>query len=462
MSRYNIIVPSKEKIEELYCQEGATISSVARLLETNNTTLRKWLIGYDIDRKSHQQASKEANNRHRSSIIPEKAVLERMYSENSIKNIETFYSVSQQTVYEWLDFLEIPLKTLSEATTYGKLKQYEHIKFTKEFLEEQYDKTKPLSFLCDKLNVSNSHIRNLFKKYGIEAAIPWRSKAEIDLFDYCKETFPDCEWESSNRSLITPFELDIVNHTLKIAIEYCGVYWHSEFLGGKENNYHQKKFLLCRDAGYKLVTVFESDNIEKIKSLLNTIHSKNEKIYARNTEIKELTVEVAREFYDKHHIHNFVGAKHHYGLFHNNVLVQAISFGVSRYNGKYEFECTRMVSHSDYTVIGGASKLFSHFFKTVNPKNCVTYSDLRFGEGKVYENCGFSYRSITSPNYWYFNRYDIELFSRVKFQKHKLPDMLEIFDSNLSEFENMTNNRWDRIWDCGNAVYVWENKKRES
>jgi len=38
--------------------------------------------------------------------------------------------------------------------------------------------------------------------------------------------------------------------------------------------------------------------------------------------------------------------------------------------------------------------------------------------------------------------------------KNVLKDRLEHFDSKLTEIENMTNNGWNRIWDCGNHVFV--------
>lgn len=46
--------------------------------------------------------------------------------------------------------------------------------------------------------------------------------------------------------------------------------------------------------------------------------------------------------------------------------------------------------------------------------------------------------------------------SRNKYQKHKLKNLLENFDPKLSEIENMVNNGFDRIWDCGNKVFVKE------
>jgi hypothetical protein len=77
----------------------------------------------------------------------------------------------------------------------------------------------------------------------------------------------------------------------------------------------------------------------------------------------------------------------------------------------------------------------------------------------MYENLGFKLTHYSNPNYVYVKAGKItqitELFSRQKFQKHKLSKLLEIYDENLSEWENMQLNGYDRYWDCGNAVYVW-------
>mgnify|MGYP003348389190 FL=1 len=119
------------------------------------------------------------------------------------------------------------------------------------------------------------------------------------------------------------------------------------------------------------------------------------------------------------------------------------------------FRSNRMTSKSGITVVGGASKLYKHFIKLYNPSSIITYSDLRFGSGKVYEKCGFKRLENTPPNYWYFNRNDpSKLFSRIVFQKHKLQSF-PAYNESLTEWEILKASRYDRIWDCGNAKYVY-------
>ena len=67
---------------------------------------------------------------------------------------------------------------------------------------------------------------------------------------------------------------------------------------------------------------------------------------------------------------------------------------------------------------------------------------------------------VTSPNYFYFKvkhgilPEDFILHSRIKFQKHKLKNILANFDENMSEKENMFMNGYRLIYDCGNLVYL--------
>ena len=42
---------------------------------------------------------------------------------------------------------------------------------------------------------------------------------------------------------------------------------------------------------------------------------------------------------------------------------------------------------------------------------------------------------------------------RFAYRKSELPKKLQTYDENLSEWENMKNNNYDRIWDCGSIKF---------
>ena len=45
---------------------------------------------------------------------------------------------------------------------------------------------------------------------------------------------------------------------------------------------------------------------------------------------------------------------------------------------------------------------------------------------------------------------------RYNYRKNILKDKLDTFDSSLTEYQNMINNGYDRIWDCGNLKYEYD------
>ena len=154
------------------------------------------------------------------------------------------------------------------------------------------------------------------------------------------------------------------------------------------------------------------------------------------------------EFLENYHIQGKINCKIRLGLFYNDELVSILGFR----KNKEKWDLSRFTSK--YKVIGGFSKLLKYFIKEYNVKNIYTFADLRYSDNKnnLYLINGFNEINLTKPNYYYF-RNGLERYSRIKFQKHKLKNKLKIFDSNLSEVENMYNNGYYRIFDCGNIKY---------
>lgn len=114
-----------------------------------------------------------------------------------------------------------------------------------------------------------------------------------------------------------------------------------------------------------------------------------------------------------------------------------------------------MCSKLNTTLIGGASKLLKYFEQTYNPESIISYANRRWSQGNVYEKLGFDKIRKTPTNYFYFKGTDSSnILSREQFQKHKLKNILEQFNPELTEIENMYNNGYRKIFDFGNLVYV--------
>lgn len=240
-----------------------------------------------------------------------------------------------------------------------------------------------------------------------------------------------------------------------LAIEFDGLFWHSL----KEPNYHLNKTKLCENKNIQLLHIFENEWIYRrdiwksiIRSKLNLTYS----IYARNCSIREINYIESNEFLDSNHLQGKIGFNVGIGLFYGNNLVSMICFGIPRYNKLYKFELLRYCTKLDTRIVGGFSKLLK-FFTEKYSKSIITYADRRYSNGSVYEKNGFNFICDTNPNYFYFNK-SMKLESRIKYQKHKLKNLLQSYNDNLSEYENMKNNGYSRIYDCGNKVYEYKNE----
>jgi hypothetical protein len=283
------------------------------------------------------------------------------------------------------------------------------------------------------------------------------SKMEKEVSDFCKQYVQVIDHDRT--VLSNNQELDIYIPSCNLAIEFNGLYWHSEVSGGKDRHYHVNKMLECNAKGIKLIHIFENewfDHQEIIKSIiLHKLGKTKNKVFARKCEIGEIDSKMATEFFEKYHIQ---GAKTgiNCGLFYENELIFLVSMGKSRFNKNYDYELLRVCGKTDYLVIGGLSRILKFLIKKYEILSIITYADARYGDGKAYLNSGFKFIHLAKPNYFYFHESDHTLWSRNKFQKHKLEKNLEFFDVSQTEWQNMKINKYDRIWDCGNYVFAWE------
>jgi len=262
----------------------------------------------------------------------------------------------------------------------------------------------------------------------------------------------------NTRKIISPKELDIYVPDKNIAIEFDGLYWHSK---DSNRNFHLDKTNACEKKGIHLIHIFENEwdlKQDIVKSRLKNLFGiYDNKCYARQCKVRNVDSKTSGEFQEKNHIQGSVKSSINLGLYHNDELVSLMTFSKTRFSKKYEWELVRFCNKLGWHIPGAASKLLKFFEEKYRPKSIVSYADRRWtmnNGNTVYDKLGFKLNHISIPNYFYWKGY--EFYSRVKFQKHKLSKMLESFDQSKSEVENMRANGYNRIFDCGNLVYVKE------
>ena len=266
--------------------------------------------------------------------------------------------------------------------------------------------------------------------------------------------------EQRNRTLLAPKEIDLWLPEHRIGIEYHGLHWHTE---PKVGNVHRTKWEMAQACGFQLVQIFEDEWLQKtdiVTARLQALVGKTKRIYARKTDIVVLTAQQANVFLNTHHLQGGGKAPIVYALEHAGEIVAVATFGQARSGAMTQaggaWEVYRYASVG--RVVGGFSKLFKHFVRQHNPQQVVSFCDLRYGTGKVYERAGFTLQHITEPDYWWVPNGKIQRIPRYRTQKHKLrelPAAAGAYDDTKTEFQICADMGWERILGVGSQKWVW-------
>jgi hypothetical protein len=319
------------------------------------------------------------------------------------------------------------------------------------------------NFKCGKCNrafeTTVYNLQNIFCDYCSPEKI---TTVESQLYTFLQSILPkETIIHRNDRTVLVGKELDFYIPSKKIAFEINGLYWHSEMAGGINRKYHLKKTKSCMFHGLTLMHIFENEWLHKseiVKSIIKTTLGINttEKIHARKCIIQDVSEMEKNKFLNDNHLQGADKSSIKLGLYYNGELVSLMTFRKkSRFDKTSEWELMRFCNKLNTIISGGASKLFSHFLHQYNANNIVSYCDRRYFTGSIYSKLGFNFTGYTPENYYYITNKYKTLQHRMSFQKHKLKAILPVFDPDISEWDNMKNNGYDRIWDCGHGKWVY-------
>lgn len=313
-----------------------------------------------------------------------------------------------------------------------------------------------IAFLIEH-NFTYFELRNYFNEDRESQIYSWLYR--FDLFQYLSHqcrSLPESELaeflyplgftEINNRKLLgSGQEIDIYNPELKIGVEFNGLYYHSTAVL-LDKNYHFNKSKLAESKGIRLIHIYENEwhdpkTQAKIKSMLE-IASKHvqEKIYARNCTIKEISNKDAKPFNESNHLQGHRNAQVTLGLFYNENLVQLMSFSKTKYNrnlkGDNDWEIIRGCPASNNIVIGGVSKLFKYFVKNYDPDNVFSYCDFNKFDGKGYEAIGMKFIGYTGPDKKWVIGYNL-------------------VNRNPKHYHELKEKATACLWGAGSKKYLW-------
>lgn len=438
--------PPCSDLKTLYEVEVLSYKEIGRRYNVSNVTAKNWCKACGIETRDASVTQRITANRFDAPDAEELAYLylERGYTQHEVA---LHYGVSWITVKKWQRAFEIPRRSGPRPKPRPSKDELRSL-----YSERQY----PLEWIGRIYGVCHSTVAKWLRQEGIPVRTSVRSHGEIELLERLNEI--DGSFHPS-QDVLEGLEVDGFDENHRLAIEYNGLYWHSD--EQRHPRHLLQKLELAESKGLRLIHVFENEwreHPEIVLSIIRGYMGLHHRIGARSCQIIELDDALYGSFLERNHIQGYAPASVRLGLQHNDRIVAVLGMMHARFQEE-GWEIIRFCSILNTVVNGGFARLFRYFIKQHQPEHIVTYADRRYFSGGVYEKVGFERVGTSQPNYFYFKRNETKLYSRIGFQKHKLKDRLERFDPTRSEAENMAANGWLRIWDCGNHVLKWTKEK---
>ena len=322
-----------------------------------------------------------------------------------------------------------------------------------------------------KLNqyISFSDFEIIRKKYDLSAHSS-SSTEELDLLEFVKSIYKG-KIKHNCWDVIKPLELDIYIPNKNIAIEYNGLYWHSDASNLKKGeipdkekiskniNRHLIKTIDCEKKGIKLLHIF-SDDWEYKKEIVKSIIATSLGVFARklNAEdcrIEKIPLEIYKNFLNKNHLQSYAYANIRVGLYYKGELVQLLGIN-SKGNHSKKPELVRVANSLNVQVEGGFSKLLNYIDSTFSFKEITSYINRSLYLENSYQINNFKIEKYNKPSYSYINQSSPEKiripyynFMKEKIKKAYEKGELKYWDSEETEALNMYKNGYYRIYDCG-------------
>ena len=254
----------------------------------------------------------------------------------------------------------------------------------------------------------------------------------------------------NDRTVIKPKELDLYLPAHRLGIEFNGMFWHAN-----DRLRHHQKRLLCHAQGIRLLQIWDVEWITArpiVESIIRAALGRSTVCMARRCEVRDLDQSTYRAFLDLHHLQGWVGSPIRRGLWYQGELLSVMGVGKPRFGQRTSHELLRFATAQNRTITGGFNKLLLAI-RRAHPEihSLITYADLRYFTGQIYQNNGFVFSHHTPPGYVYYKQGLVK--SRFQFQKRQLARWLPGFDPSRSESENAQIAGWVKVWDCGQAVF---------
>lgn len=286
-----------------------------------------------------------------------------------------------------------------------------------EFLHTLNNNRSPI---CPKCKPKGTKYEVMFKEYFMKWGIPF--------------TYRNKQLLSNNT------ELDIYIEKYKIAIETCGLYWHSSASSYTTEDRHFIKNRECVNKGIKLFTIFDDElnDLTKRKIVISTIKKSvfavKRNINGKKCDFVTVDLHTTCKFHSKYNINGYKYADYNFGLVLKNRLVAVLSFIATEDGGMIISNYSTILN---FNVISGFNQLFRIILEEYGPKYVIFEVDKRWPHSKDLKRNSFKLVKELSPRDTFTSNF------------------LDRYDYQHIANNGMQDENWHSIHDCGYEIWMY-------
>jgi transposase len=463
--------PAQEKlnIEQILTElkTGKGISTIARENNCSFGTINSIAISNGIkttneltDVFTNELILKKENRRFVFDNYQTKFVIEKYTNGATIKQISNFLKVDYTTIHRVLvnNNIKVQHKLLKTFT-----EQVEE-----DICSEYVDNNKTMLEIGKLYNVSQSVIRKVLIKHNVEITNNYYSSVNENKIRYILGYFiPTIHKKSDCDNILQAKEIDIIDYTKKIGIEYNGTYFHRS--ENKSETYHIDKTKEASSAGYKLYHVFDDEYVHDSVKIINRLlklfktglyitedtYDELEECFFSNTSYDEIyieglvktklplsectitKVEPTKQYYQ---FYTAFGLLKSYDETINNVNynIEHKEYGLIGYISinKTTNTVENLFIEDDYVITGLNKRIFDLYLNEFKPTELFIEIDRRYAsEPENLSGLSFELINETEPRIHYFKNYS------------------RYIATNETNLELDSDVEWNIIHDCGTWKY---------
>ena len=235
------------------------------------------------------------------------------------------------------------------------------------------------------------------------------------------------EVDQHNKDILNGKELDLYLPEYHTAIEYNGLYWHSDCCVSDRYR-HFKKQEVCLRKNIDLITIWQGEwetRKEAVKNIILKRLHKVQKIKLKKCTIEEIDYIEAHKFMEDNHVFSILESDKSIALKNNDGKLLSV---LSYVNAESVVQVAQFCDLIGYQVCGSFSKILTELIELEKPTKIVSFVDRRYFTEDVLVRNGFK-------------KINLKL-------GHKWTDLQKIYN------EHSNDRRSHRIYDNGQVEYV--------